>query len=287
MLDQLRTFELFRSLTPAALAGVERHADQLRLPEQRWLRRRGQPLSRELFLVDGAVLVRTADGVRRITARDAGGVSLNSVAGDAAEISTATAVDVIVVDIDSVRHLFKGSAPASAPVVSAVDPWMLALLEGPVMRWFPPTAWARLLRAGEPRKVRKGELVLARGEIAECVFVVGEGVAASGKTRFGPGDFFAEESALTKLPATDDVVMADDGVLVSFSTRDIVDLASLYDAPTADPPQRLDLDSVGNAQEEDILAGLVPETPVALRGGDAGRRLVVAAKLMRRGFAVV
>ena len=252
-----------------------------------FVRRRGQPLPRELFLVDGAVVVRTAGGTRRITAKDTRGESLNSVAGDAAEISTATAVDMIGVDLAAVRHLLEGAPRASTPVVSAVDPWMLALLEGPVMRWFPPAVWARLLRSGQPRNVRQGELVLARGEVAACVFVVGEGVAASATTQFGPGDFFAEESALTKCPATVDVVMTTDGVLVSFPPRDILDLANAYDAPVADPPQRLDLDQVAGTGNDDLLAGLVPQTPVALRGGDAGRRLVVAAELMRRGFAVV
>ena len=88
-------------------------------------------------------------------------------------------------------------------------------------------------------------------------------------------------------PADADVVMETDGVLVAFATRDVLELIGEYAVPDVDPPQRLDLDSVANAPEEDILAGLVPETPVALRGADPGRRLVMAARLMREGFTVV
>lgn len=287
MLEQLRNFRLFRSLGPASLAAVERHAGRLRLPEQRWLRRRGQPLTRELFLVDGTVAVHEASGVSRITPRDTGGESLNALVPDAADVSTATAVDMIAVDMAPIRSILTGRGPASAPVASAVDAWMHALLEGPVMRWFPPSTWARVLRAGEPRRVAQGELIVARGEVSDCVFVVGEGVAAAGDKRFGPGDFFAEESALMQRPAERDAVMATDGVVIAFATGDILELIGEYQAPPVDPPQRLDLDQVSAIREDEALAALVPDTPVAVRGGDGRRRLVVAAKLMRKGFAVV
>ncbi|MDE0420378.1 MAG: cyclic nucleotide-binding domain-containing protein [Gammaproteobacteria bacterium] len=287
MLDQLRTFRLFQSLSPASLAAVERHAGRLRLPEQRWLRRRGQPLTRELFLLDGAVAVHDATGVNRITPRDVGAESLNAFVSDTAEMSTASAVDVVAVDLAPIRSVLASGTTASTPVVSTVDAWMHALLEGPVMRWFPPTAWARVLRAGKPHGYRQGELILAAGEVAAGVFVVGEGVAAMGEQRFGPGDFFAEQSALMQLPLPRDAIMTTDGVVIAFATRDILDLADEYQAPRLDPAQQLDLDSVPAVREDDALAGLAPGTPVTLCGGDAGRRLVVAARLMREGFAVV
>lgn len=287
MLDQLKTFRHFRCLSPAALGAVEQHADRLRLPEHRLLRRRGQPLTRELFLVDGAVAVRHEHGVQRLTARHTGGESLNTLAGEGTEISTATPVELIAVDLAPIRSLLEGGGSASAPEVSALDGWMHALLEGPVMRWFPPRTWARLLRAGEVRQVRQGELILAKGDVSPSVFVVGEGIAASGDRRFGPGDFFAEQSALMKRPAHDDALMATDGILVAFATGEIVGLVGEYDAPPVDPPQRLDLDRVSFAREDEILAGLAPDSPIALRGADAGRRLVVAARLMREGFTVV
>lgn len=287
MLEQLRTFRLFRSLSPSSLAAVERHAGRLRLPEQRWLRRRGQPLTRELFLVDGTVAVHEARGVNRITPDDTGGESLNSFVSDAAEMSTATAVDVIAVDLAPIRAILDSRSTASTPVVSTVDAWIHTLLEGPVMRWFPPTAWARVLRAGEPHRFRRGELIMAAGQVADGVFVVGEGVATMGDKRFGPGDFFAEESALMCVPTPHDAIMATDGVVIAFATRDILDLVDEYEAPRLEPAQHLDLDRIPATQEDAVLAGLASGTPVSLSGGDAGRRLVVAARLMREGFAVV
>ena len=278
MLEQLRTFQRFRSLDSAALAAVERHADRLRLPEQRWLRRRGQPLTRELFLVDGTVAVRDGNNLRRISARQTRGESLNDLIGEGAEISTASAVEVIAVDLASVQPLLE---------VSAVDGWIDAFLEGPVMKWFPPRTWARLLRAGEARRVRQGDLVVAKGETSAHIFVVGEGTARSRERRFGAGDFFAEESALMGIPATADILMETDGVLFAFAPRDVLALIGEYDAQAPDPPQRVDLDSVSPAREDEVLGGLTPDSPVALRGGDAGRRLVVAARLTRQGYAVV
>lgn len=287
MLELLRTFKPFKDLGPAALAAVEPHADRLRLPERRWLRRRGQPLTRDLFLVDGTVSVRGPSGERRVTARQTGGESLNDFAGDEVEVLTVTVVEVIAVDLARVRSLLEGRGVAAAPEVSTVDEWMHALLEGPVMRWFPPRTWARLLRAGKARRVRQGDLVVAKGDTPEHILVVGTGIATNGDAHFGPGDFFAEESALTKLPAAADVVMETDGVVVSFAARDVLGLIDEYDAPDVDPPRRLDLDTVSAAWEEEALVGLAPGSPVAVRGGDAGRRLVVAARLMREGFTVV
>ena len=285
MLELLRTFRPFQNLSPAKLAAIEPHADRLRLPERRWLRRRGQPLTRDLFLVDGTVSVRGASGEQRVTARQTGGESLNDFAGIEVEILTATAVEVIAVDLARVRPLLEGQGVAAAPEVSAVDEWIHALLEGPVMRWFPPRTWARLLRAGEARRVRQGDLVVAKGDVPAHIMVVGSGTAVNGHARLGPGDFFAEESALTKLPAAADVVMETDGVIVAFAAQDILELIGEYDAPDVDPPQRLDLDAV-SAQGEPF-ADLAPGSPVAVRGGDPGRRLVVAARLMRQGFTVV
>ena len=285
MLELLRTFRPFQNLSPATLAAVEPHADRLRLPERRWLRRRGQPLTRDLFLVDGTVSVRRASGEQRVTARQTGGESLNDFAGNDVEILTATAVEVIAVDLARVRPFLEGQGVAAAPEVSGVDEWIHALLEGPVMRWFPPRTWARLLRAGEARRVRQGDLVVAKGDVPEHIMVVGSGTAANGHARLGPGDFFAEESALTKLPAASDIVMETDGVIVAFAAQDILELIGEYDAPDVDPPQRLDLDAVP-AQGE-AFADLAPGSPVAVRGGDPGRRLVVAARLMRQGFTVV
>lgn len=287
MLELLRTFKPFHSLNSAALAAVESHADRLRLPERRWLRRRSQPLTRDLFLVDGTVSLHGTSEEQRVTARQTGGESLNDFAGDEVEILTVTTVEVIAVDLARVRPILDGRGAAAAPEVSTVDEWMHALLEGPVMRWFPPRTWARLLRAGEARRVRQGDLVVAKGDTPEHIIVVGSGTATSGNTRFDPGDFFAEESALTKLPAAEDVVMETDGVVVSFAARDVLELIGEYDAPDVDPPRRLDLDTVSAAREEEALAGLVPGSSVAVRGGDAGRRLVVAARLMREGFTVV
>ena len=287
MIDELRTFEPFRSLDRTALSTVARHADRLRLPEQRTLRRRGQQLAKELFLVDGVVAVRNGTGTARVSARASDGRSLNSHAPDDAEISTVTAVEMIAVDLSSIRHLLDGGDEVSTPEVASIDDWMHALLQGPVMRWFPPTVWARLLRTGTIRRMVAGERVLACGEVAENVFVVAHGSVRFAGERLTTGEFFAEESAMMQRPVADDAVMETDGAIVCFARADILELMVEYDAPRADPPQRLDLDDLDGQAEDTLLDTLDPRAPVALRGGDPARRLVVAAKLMREGITVV
>ena len=287
MFQELQDLVPFRCLDRAALASVERHTNRLRLPEQRWLHRRGQPLDRELFLVEGTVAVRSEQGVRRLSAKATAGDSLNAYALGAAEIATVTPVEVLAVDMAPIRHLLDAPTSASIPQVSLVEDWMNALLQGPIMRWFPPSVWARLLRAGELCKVEQGELIVARGEVAAAVFVVAEGVATSAGERFGPGGFFAEESALMQQPARHDAIMETAGALVSFSRTDILDLLAEYVAPQVEAPYRVDLDAASTTGTDAIPTDLEPPGPVALRGGDVARRLVVAAKLMRRGFTLV
>lgn len=287
MLEQLKELQPFRPLQPVALAGVAKHAKWLRLPAQRWLKRHGQVLKREMFLIEGRVAARCDSGVDQFDARILQGRSLNVAAPDATEISTVTAVAIIAVDLAPVQALLNDGS-ASGPAVADIDDWMHALLKGPIMRWFSPGAWAKVLRAGRIRQVRRGECVLSRGEVGEQVFVVVEGVALSAGERFPPGDFFGEESALGRQPAHDDVVMQTDGVLACFDHADVVDLAADYAPPRTDPPpRRFDLDLVPPERENEALAALDPLPPIALRSIDPARRLRVAARLMRQGFTVV
>ena len=288
MLDQLKTLQPFRSLDPLGLEAVGRHASRLQLPAHRWLKRRGQNLSREMFLVEGRLAARRGAAVERLDPLPSS-ASINVRAADATEIYTVTAATLIAVDLDPIQGLLNGNAEAAdSPTVASIDDWMQALLRGPIMRWFSPDAWAKVLRVGKLRQVRKGDRVVEQGEVSGHVFVVAQGVAESAGGRYLPGGFFGEESALGKSPAGADVVMATDGALVCFARDDVVDLAANYDPPRTDPPpRRLDLDTIPMQREDEVLATLAPCPPIAVRCCDPARRLRVAARLMRRGYTVV
>ena len=287
MLDQLKTLQPFFGLEQSALATVERHASWLRLPANRALKRRSQPFGREMFLIEGTVAARRGDGIERLHATALGGQSLNRHTNDASEISTVTSVALIVVDLDPIRFLLDDDQ-ACGPAVGGVDDWMHALLQGPIMHWFSPSAWARVLRTGKPRKVRRGERIVARGELCTHVFVVTDGLAKGADVQYPPGAFFGEQSALGQCAAVEDVVMETEGTIVCFERADVVAMAADYDPPRMDPPpRRLDLDQIPAAQEQAALAALTPLPPVAVRASDPARRLRVAAELMRRGVTVV
>ena len=287
MLDQLKTLQPFFSLEQSALATVARHASWLRLPANRALKRRSQPFGREMFLIEGTVAARRGDGIERLHATALGGQSLNRHTNDASEISTVTSVALIVVDLDPIRFLLDDDQ-ACGPAVGGVDGWMHALLQGPIMHWFSPSSWARVLRTGKPRKVRRGERIIARGELCTHVFVVTDGLAKGADVQYPPGAFFGEQSALGQCAAVEDVVMETEGTIVCFERADVVAMAADYDPPRMDPPpRRLDLDQIPAAQEQVALAALTPLPPVAVRASDPARRLRVAAELMRRGVTVV
>ena len=287
MLDQLKTLRPFRALDPLALDTVGRHASKLQLPAHRWLKRRGQALHREMFLVDGQLAARRGAATQRIHPDAGRGESINARAGDASEIYTLTVATLIAVDLEPLRSLL-GAPSDAAPAVDGIDEWMQALLRGPIMRWFSPCAWAKVLRVGNLRRVCRGERIVERGAVCRHVFVVAEGVAESADGRFPAGGFFGEESALGQCPADADVVMATDGALVCFDREDVVEMAADYEPPRTDPPpRRLDLDAIPAEREDDVLAKLDPRPPIAVRSTDPARRLRAAARLMRHGYTVV
>lgn len=288
MQDQLKNLPPFRSLDPLALEAVERHASRLQLPARRWLKRRGQSLGREMFLVEGRLAARRGAAIERLDPTLAG-ASINIRAAEATEIYTVTNATLIAVDLKPIRALLNGNGHANGePTVGSIDDWMQALLQGPIMRWFSPDAWAKVLRVGQLRQVRKGDRIVERGAVSRHVFVVAQGIAEIAGARYVPGAFFGEESALGQCPADASAVMATDGVLVCFDREDVVQLAACYDPPQTDPPpRRLDLDAIPTQREDDVLAALPPCPPIAVRSSDPARRLRVAARLMRRGYMVV
>ena len=291
MREELKTLQPFRHLEDPALATVERHSRLLRLPAGRWLMRGGQQLTREMFLVDGVVAGRRGRVVEHLDAKTLAGAALNAWAVGVRELSTRTAAEIISVDPRPLRHL-QADLPAETgsplPAVAHLDDWMHALLQGPVLRWFSPGAWARVLRAGRLRDVARGERVVALGEVCTEVFVVARGVAQADDQRFAAGDFFGAESALGRCPAEREVRMRTDGALVCFARADVVELAADYAPPRVEPPpHRLDLDAVPAGCEEQTLAALPRQPAIAVRGTDPARRLMVATRLMRRGFHVV
>lgn len=287
MREILKQLAPFRALDDTALATVERHARLLRLPAGRWLLRGGARLSRELFLLRGTVAAGRGRVVEQLDAAALGAESLNAWAAGARDLSTRTSVELLSVDLGPIRFLLEDAA-AGRPEVTGLEDWIHVLLQGPVMRWFSPGAWARVLRAGQVREVARGERVLARGEVSPGVFVVARGVAEAASRRFEPGDFFGEESALGRRPVGQDVSMRADGAVVCFARADLVELAANYAPPRVEPaPLRLDLDAVPAEREAATVAGLDPQRVVAVRGTDPARRLMVATRLMRRGFHVV
>ena len=287
MLEEIKALHPFRDMDGAGLATAARHASWVRLPAERWLRRRGQTLARELYLMVGSVAGEEGGSRRTLHARDTGGKALSAHFAATAALATATPATLIAVDLAAVRSLLDSGGPRR-PAVAGVEEWMDALLHGPVMRWFSPGAWAQVLRSGRKRDAASGERIVRMGEVCATVYVVARGAAVAGKQRFEPGDFFAEESTLSQRPAASDVAMATAGTLVCFDRADLLALAANYEPPRLEPPpRRIDLDAVDPAEEPGLLATLAPGPAVAVRCRDPARRLTVATRLMRQGFHVV
>lgn len=291
MQEQLATLEPFRDLDAPALDELARRARLVRVSKKRWLARAGGATNSRLFLLSGTV-EHHRDGrmLRTITAKGLGSRQgsknppreLVREDGDDAFLAR-TDVEVILVD--------EPRAPARAPGMptrTEVPAWMQQLLAGPVMQWFSPLAWAKLLRAGRIGDVAKGTRIIGRDDVAQLVFVVVEGAVSTDTTRYKPGDFFGETSLLTARPFGEDAVMAEDGALMRIPGAAIRELAGSYLVPdAAGETVELDLGSLSPQQEDAAIAALTPGATVAPRGGDADRLAAITAKLLRRGLRVV
>ena len=283
MLEALKTLEPFRNMDSRALHAAASHARMLRLPPQRTLLRAGQEPRRDIFLHKGTVTIRLGGANRRLDAVAAAGKALNAHGAD--EIVTLTSVEAISVD----RAVFAKPVDSPPPTPEAPLPasWIPAFLQGPVMRWFPPSTWAWVVKVGEVRRVQSGETLFRLGEVPQELFVVVQGGATCGSEQFGPGDAIGAAAALTQAPMVADTVATAPGVFVRFSREALVELLDDYQPPDADQPTfRLDLDTIAVADEASVLKRLDPANVIAVRGADRERRAAVASRLMQAGFAV-
>ena len=283
MLEALKALEPFRSMDAAALQVAATHARLLRLPPQRTLLRAGQQSGRDVFLLRGAVTIRLGGDNRRLDAAAAGGTALNAHSAD--EIVTLTPVEAVSVD----RAAYARPVAVVPPTAEAALPaaWIPAFLQGPVMRWFPPSTWAWVVKVGEARRVQATEVLLRDGEVPEELFVVVQGAAKCGCERFGPGDAIGAAATLTRAPMPADAVATEPGLFVRFSRQALVELLDDFQpSETEQPTERLDLDTIAEADEAACLNRLNPAKVIAVRGADRERRAAVASKLMQAGFAV-
>ena len=283
MLEALKTLEPFRNMDARALHAAATHARMLRLPPQRTLLRAGQEPRRDIFLHKGTVSIRLGGANRRLDAVAAAGKALNAHGAD--EIVTLTSVEAISVD----RAAFAKPADSPPPSPEAALPasWIPAFLQGPVMRWFPPSTWAWVVKVGEVRRVQSGEKLFRLGEVPQELFVVVQGTATCGGERFGPGDAIGAAATLTQAPMVADTVATAPGVFVRFSREALVELLDDYQPPDVGQPTcRLDLDTIAEADEVEVLKRLDPAKVIAVRGADRERRAAVASRLMQAGFAV-
>ena len=283
MLEALKTLEPFRNMDAPALHAAATHARMLRLPPQRTLLRAGQESKRDIFLHKGTVTVRLGGAKRRLDAAAAAGKALN--AHGAEEIVTVTPVEAI--SVDRAAFAKSGATPPPTPEAALPASWIPAFLQGPVMRWFPPSTWAWVVKVGEVRRVRGGETLFRLGEVPQELFVVVQGGASCGSERFGPGDAIGAAATLMRTPMVADTVATAPGVFVRFSREALVELLDDYQPPDTDQPiHRLDLDAIAVADEADVLERLDPAQVIAVRGADRERRAAVASRLMQAGFAV-
>ena len=283
MLEALKTLEPFRNMDTRALHAAATHARMLRLPPQRTLLRAGQESRRDIFLHKGTVAIRLGGVSRRLDAAAAAGRALGAHGAD--EIVTLTSVEAISVD----RAVFAKPADSPPPTPEAALPasWIPAFLQGPVMRWFPPSTWAWVVKVGEVRRVQSGETLFRVGDVPQELFVVVQGGATCGGERFGPGDAIGAAATLTRAPMVADMVVTAPGVFVRFSRDALVELLDDYQPPDSDQPTcRLDLDTIASADEAEAMKRLDPAKVVAVRGADRERRAAVASRLMQAGFAV-
>lgn len=122
--------------------------------------------------------------------------------------------------------------------LSALQPgednsWISRLLQSRLFYRLPPSNIVELFRRLKPEQVRKGQVVIRHGDLADSCFFIKKGsveVRLPGEK--GPvtlavlqsGQYFGEEGLLTEGPRNADVVMESDGILMRLDKRDFDEL---------------------------------------------------------------
>ncbi|WP_455210185.1 cyclic nucleotide-binding domain-containing protein [Kaarinaea lacus] len=235
-----------KSLSPDHCQELANKSELVTLPQGRFLFKSGDPSERIIYLLAGQVELQNDKGESRVIV---GGSKASKLPLEQAKVYRASAlaktevtfikVDPNLLDIMLTWEQSGGyevqELAGSEGISVEEDDWMSRILQAKVFHKIPPANIQSIFMKMEAMHFKAGESVIKQGEDGDRFYILREGKCkVIRKTRqkpegvvlavLGAGDNFGEEALISGGKRNASVVMATDGVLMSLTKADFLEL---------------------------------------------------------------
>jgi CRP-like cAMP-binding protein len=236
-----------KSLSPDHCQELATKSELCRLPQGKFLFQSGEDSDRIIYLLNGQVELQGDNGESRMVMGGSKASKLPLEQNKPHRLSALSKTEVTFIKVDSnlldimltweqsggyeVQELDESEGGMSAEE----DDWMSRILRAKVFHKIPPANIQSIFMKMEAMHFKSGEPVIKQGEDGDRFYIVREGKCkVIRKTRhkpegvvlavWGVGDNFGEEALISGGKRNASVVMATDGVLMSLSKADFLEL---------------------------------------------------------------
>jgi len=232
-----------KALSPDHLHELAAKSELIEAATGKVLFKNGDAAERIIYLLEGEIELKTESGISR---KIAGGSKMSKLPLEQGKVHQYTAsaksnvkylrVDPNLLDIMLTWEQAGGYEVQELDTSSAnEDDWMARMLQANVFQRIPPANIQKIFMKLEAKHFKKGESVIQQGEDGEHFFLIREGkcevIRKTRKNpegvslaRLGVGDNFGEESLISGGKRNASIVMLTDGVLMSLSKDDFLEL---------------------------------------------------------------
>lgn len=271
--DLLQTFVPLNSLSPERLDYLLEGQQLETLPAGTEICRRGESDGYTVYLLSGVVSLEGDNG--SFQALDAGDVEaaypLAPEQPRLVTVTAKTAVNVLRFESRRLDHVlaWDQSTESLEKALAALQPgesseWIARLLQSRLFYRLQPGNVVELFKRLQPEPVKKGQVILRKGDQADCCYFIKEGMAeVSIPGDDGPltlavlerGQYFGEEGLLIEGTRNADVAMTTDGLLMRLDKADFDVLLKSPSLDLLDFSAALQLVESGQAQWLDVRLG--------------------------------
>jgi CRP-like cAMP-binding protein len=224
MLSELTRLEPFQTYGMSELRLLAAHTRILDVPAGRWLLRRGRRLTGHHYLLRGALLTCSPDGV--LEAGDP--AARRPICPGPAALKTLSDCRLLLISPAGLELAAMRLQPGLVTVTETEACWQTRFLESHLMTRLRPAAWQRVLSRLKPEYLQAADWVLREGAPADhcCILAAGEAAVireaqGSGSTGTGevvallsPGDLFGEDALIVGGRRNASVRMREAGVVM-------------------------------------------------------------------------
>lgn len=268
--ELLQTFVPINALSAERLDYLLEGQQVVSLPEGTELCRAGESDGHTIYLLSGEVDIVDEIGSRVLSANDLESAHpVEPSQPRRATVRARTAINIIRFDskrLDRVLAWDQSAGTLERELIALMPAgedttWINRILQSRLFYRLPPANIIELFKGLQRHAVRRGERVVAQGELSDSCYFIQQGVAevrVAGER--GPltvallerGQYFGEEGLLTEGPRNADIVMETDGVLFRLEKKDFDALLKAPSLAMVDLAEAVDAVALGQATWLDV-----------------------------------